>query len=121
MPTRRSLVLTVGITALVLSAACASRGTPSISQVQANPGHYVDHTVIVTGTVTSAWGLPLLPYRLYRVSDGQSEITVLSSDERGRTPSRGSRVRVRGEVEEFAVLGGRSVGLHLRERSLKVL
>jgi hypothetical protein len=28
---------------------------------------------------------------------------------------------VRGEVEEFAVLGGRSVGLHLREKSLKVL
>jgi hypothetical protein len=56
---------------------------------------------------------------MYRVSDGQAEILVLS--DASRSPSKGARVRVKGEVEEFAVLGGRSLGLHLREKSLKVL
>jgi hypothetical protein len=106
-----SWVLTLG--------ACASMGSPSIEEVQSNPGRYTDRTVTVTGTVTSAWGIPLVPFKMYRVSDGNAEILVLSDG--NRTPSRGARVRVRGEVEDFAVLGGRSVGLHLKEKSLKVL
>ena len=105
---------------LVLSlGACASMGSPSIEEVQSNPGRYTDRTVTVTGTVTSAWGIPLVPYKMYRVSDGNAEILVLSGGD--RTPARGARVRVRGEVEDVAVIGGRSVGLHLREKSLKVL
>jgi hypothetical protein len=113
-PTLFALVFSVG-----LLAGCASMGSPSISEVQANPGHYTDHTVTVTGFVTTSWGVPLVPYRMYRVSDGQSEILVLSDGR--RTPSKGARVRVRGEVEEFAVFGGKSLGLHLREKNLKVL
>lgn len=105
------LILTLG--------ACASMGSPSIEQVQANPSRYNDRTVTVTGTVTSAWGIPLVPYKMYRVSDGTAEILVLSGG--NRTPTRGARVRVRGEVDDFAVLGGRSLGLHIREKSLKVL
>ena len=97
----------------------ASFGSPSIAELQSNPGRYADHTVTLTGTVTTAWGIPLVPYKMYRVSDGNGEILVLSNG--NRMPSRGARVRVRGEVEDFAVLGGRSVGLHLREKSLKVL
>lgn len=104
---------------LVSLAACASLGSPSIQEVQSNPGRFTDRTVTVTGTVTTSWGVPLVPFKMYRVSDGQAEILVLSDG--SRTPSRGARVRVRGEVEEFAVFGGRSVGLHLREKSLRVL
>ena len=115
---RRMLVL-FALPVVLATGACASLGSPSISEVQANPGRYSDHTVTVTGTVTTAWGIPLVPYKMYRVTDGTSEILVLSDNT--RMPSRGARVRVRGEVEEFAVFGGRSVGLHLREKSLKVM
>ena len=115
---RRVLVL-FALPVVLATGACASLGSPSISEVQANPGRYSDHTVTVTGTVTTAWGIPLVPYKMYRVTDGTSEILVLSDNT--RIPSRGARVRVRGEVEEFAVFGGKSVGLHLREKSLKVL
>ena len=115
---RRVLVL-FALPVVLATGACASLGSPSISEVQANPGRYSDHTVTVTGTVTTAWGIPLVPYKMYRVTDGTSEILVLSDNT--RIPSRGARVRVRGEVEEFAVFGGRSVGLHLREKSLKVM
>lgn len=110
-------VVVVGFVA-ALGAACASVGrSPSISQVQTNPGRYVDHTVVVSGVVTNAFGIPLVPYKVYRVSDGTGEITVLS--EGRRMPTKGARVRVRGEVKEFAVVGGRSLGLHLKEKSIK--
>ena len=100
---RRVLVL-FALPVVLATGACASLGSPSISEVQANPGRYSDHTVTVTGTVTTAWGIPLVPYKMYRVTDGTSEILVLSDNT--RMPSRGARVRVRGEVEEFAVFGG---------------
>jgi len=117
---RHTPLLFAMLLAASLAGACASLGgATSIAEVQSNPGHYVDRTVNVTGVVTSSWGIPLVPYRMYRVSDGGAEILVLSDGR--RTPTRGARVRVRGEVEEFAVLAGRSVGLHLREKSLKVL
>jgi hypothetical protein len=114
---RLALLLPVALTA-VLSGACAARSA-SISELQANPGYYADREVSVTGVVTTAWGIPLVPYKLYRVSDGQAEILVISDNR--RTPGKGARVRVRGDVEEFALIGGRSLGLHLRERSLKFL
>ena len=81
--------------------------------MKTNPGRYFDKRVSVEGEVTSAWGLPLLPYGLYKVADGTGEVTVLSRG--GRMPARGARVRVTGKVGEMAMLGGRAVGLHIRE------
>lgn len=89
---------------------------PSIAELQYNSGRYYDKRVAVEGEVTSAWGLPLLPYSMYKVSDGTGEVTVLSQG--SRTPSRGARVRVTGKVSELAVLGGRPLGLHIREDDL---
>jgi ABC-type Fe3+-hydroxamate transport system substrate-binding protein len=102
-----------------LAGACASMGSASISEVRSNPSHFENRTVTVTGVVTTSWGIPLVPYRMYRVSDGQSDILVVSDGR--RTPTKGARVRVKGRVEDVAVLGGRPLGLHLREKSLKVL
>lgn len=103
----------------VMSGACASMGNRSISEVQTNPGKFQDKTVTVEGVVTTSWGIPLVPFKVYRVSDGSGEMLVISED--GRIPGKNARVRVRGEVEEFALIGGRSFGLHLREKSIKYL
>jgi hypothetical protein len=62
--------------------------------------------------------VPLAPYKLYRVNDGTGEVTVLSQG--FRLPTRGARVRVRGRVDDVAVLGGQALGLHLREEALYV-
>jgi hypothetical protein len=96
------------------TAACASGA--SVGQLKTNPGRYVDKSVTVRGTVTSSWGIPLVPLKMYQVDDGTGEILVVSDDD--RIPSKGARVRVTGKVSEFAVFGGRSIGLHLRERDL---
>ncbi|RPJ74730.1 MAG: hypothetical protein EHM24_05555 [Acidobacteria bacterium] len=103
--------------ALLLSTlgGCALR-SPSIADLQHNPGRYFDKRVSVEGEVTSAWGLPLVPYGLYKVADGTGEVTVLSRG--GHMPVRGSRVKVSGRVGEMAVLGGRPLGLHIREEDL---
>lgn len=102
------------LVAAAVAAGCASGA--SIAQVKSNPGRYVDRNVTVSGTVTSAWGVPLMPFKMFRIDDGTGELLVVSDDR--RVPSRGARVRVTGRVEEVAVIGGQSVGLHLRERDL---
>ena len=113
---RLSFVL--AMLALLTSAACAMR-SPSIADLQYNPGRYYNHSVNVEGVVTSSWGVPLMPLKIYRISDSSGEVTVVSDG--SRVPPRGARVRVRGKVTEFGTFGGRSVGLHLREENLHVM
>jgi len=108
---------TAAFTVVVSGCAVALR-SPSVSELQRHPGRYQDRTVSVAGVVTTSWGLPLVPFRVYKVDDGTGEVTVLSQGT--RTPARGERVRVRGRVNEVAVFGGQALGLHLREESLYV-
>ena len=110
----RASLLVAAVLFTVFTAACASGA--SVGQLKTNPGRYVDKNVTVHGTVTSSWGIPLVPLKMYQVDDGTGEILVVS--DHNRVPSKGARVRVTGKVSEFAVLGGRSIGLHLRERDL---
>ena len=74
--------------AVALSACAGMLRNPDIADVRRNAGHYSDRTVTVDGTVTSSWGVPLVPFKMYKVDDGTGEITVLS---RGgnRTPVEG--------------------------------
>ena len=102
----------------LFAAGCAT-GHPKIADLKYNPGKYQNHSVTVDGVVTSAWGVPLLPFKLYKVDDGTGEMTVLS---RGgeRTPVKGSHVKVKGVVRDVAVFNGMPLGLHLEERDLDI-
>lgn len=102
--------------ALMLLAACAT-GHPKIAELKYNPGRYQNRSVTVDGVVTTSWGVPLVPFKLYKVDDGTGEVTVVSQD--GRAPTKGARVSVKGRVTEFATFGGQSLGLHLRQENLK--
>ena len=117
MKTLSRLALVAALAAVVSGCALSLRN-PDIADLQRHPGRYQDHTVTVNGVVTSSWGLPLVPFRFYKVDDGTGEVTVLS--EGSRMPAKGERVRVKGRVEQVAQLGGRALGLHLRERDLYV-
>ena len=114
--------LTRGIPAFLLAivvAGCATFGNRDIADVRRNAGHYSDRTVTLDGTITSAWSVPLVPFKMYKVDDGTGEMTVLS---RGgnRTPMKGSHVRVRGVVRDVAVVNGMPLGLHLEEKDLDI-
>ena len=100
-----------------MCAGCAlSLRNPDIIDLKQHPARYHDKTVSVSGVVTNSWGLPLVPFRLYKVDDGTGEVTVVSSG--ARTPIAGERVRVKGRVEDVAIFGGRPLGLHIRETDL---
>jgi hypothetical protein len=102
-----------------LTSGCAmSLRSPNISDLKDHPARYTDRTVSVSGVVTSSWGVPLVPFRFYKVDDGTGELTVVSGST--RMPARGEHVRVKGKVQDVAVLGGRAVGLHIREQDLYV-
>ncbi|MCC6991773.1 MAG: hypothetical protein IT181_22415 [Acidobacteria bacterium] len=110
--------LVAATVAASLTTACASvPGRPAIQQVQSQPGRFVDHSVTVTGRVTTSWGVPVVGFNVYRIDDGTGEITVVSTDR--RVPGRGARVEVKGKVQDLAVLGGRPLGLHLREQRIR--
>ena len=107
---RFGLLVAIG----AMLAGCAMR--TSVAELKYNPGRYQDKTVSIDGVVTSSFGVPLVPFRFYKVDDGTGEVTVLSQD--GRIPTRGARVRVKGRVNDIATFGGQSVGLHIRQTDL---
>jgi hypothetical protein len=69
MPTI-SRFIAIAVLSVVVPGCALGLRTPSISDLQRHPGRYQDRTVSVNGVVTSSWGLPLVPFRLYKVDDG---------------------------------------------------
>jgi len=107
--------LTVALGFAAALSACALH-SPSVAELKYNRGRYQNKTVSVNGVVTSSWGVPLVPFKVYKIDDGTGELTVVSQD--GRTPSKGARVRVKGRVSDMATFGGRAVGLHLEQKDI---
>ena len=108
--------LSVALLSVLLITGCAARGV-RISDLQNRPDKYDNKTVSVNGVVTTSWGIPLVPFQLYKVDDGTGEITVLARS--GRAPRKGARVEVKGRLNELGSFGGQSVGLHIEERDRK--
>ena len=115
---RNRLVRFITLAALAATVSGCALGVRNarVADLKYNPGRYYDKTVSIDGVVTSAWGVPLMPFKLYKVDDGTGEVTVIAQD--GRTPTRGAHVRVKGKVGEVATFGGQSVGLHLRQTDI---
>jgi hypothetical protein len=106
------------IAAFLMSGCALAVTSPNIADLKYDPARYHNRNVSVEGVVTTSWDLPLLPFSFYKVADRTGEVLVLSQGR--RTPVRGAHVRVRGRVDEIGIVGGRPVGLHIRERSLHV-
>ena len=116
---KRQLFRLLAVALIATSSACAlSLRGARVSDLQQHPGRYENRTVTVDGIVTDSWGIPLLPFKFYRVDDGTGQIAVLSDGL--RMPGKGEHVRVKGKVGNVAVMGGRSLGLHIREEHLNV-
>jgi hypothetical protein len=84
------------------AAAIACRGifpTP-ISKIIDNPRDYEGKKVIVSGEVTESFSLFVLKY--FVIADGTGTITVVT---RKALPKKGTKVRVKGAVNEMFSLG----------------
>ena len=119
MKTRLTRFVVLGALVGITSGCALSLRNPEIADLQRHPGRYFDRTVSVSGTVTQSWGVPFVPFRMYKVDDGTGEITVLSRAG-NRTPVKGSHVKVKGVVRDVAVFNGMPLGLHLEERDLDI-
>jgi len=111
-------ILAVILASGLVVAGCAARQV-RIAELKDQPTRYNDQTIRVTGMVTNSFGIPLVPFQIYNVDDGSGEIAVVSRS--GRAPARGTRVEVKGKVSEVAVLGGRSIGLHITEEDRRIV
>jgi hypothetical protein len=114
----KSITRVVALLAFVgMCSGCAlTANRTSVAELKYNAARYQNKTVSIDGVVTSSWGLPLLPFKLYKVDDGTGEMTVISQN--GQVPGKGARVRVKGRVSDVATLGGQSLGLHMEQRDL---
>ena len=112
----------VVIFSAALAAGCAARGV-RIAELKDRPDKYERKTVSVEGVVTRSYGAGFLgnivPFQGYTVDDGSGEITVLARSSRV-PPRTGARVKVKGQVNELGVFGGRSIGLHIQEDDRKI-
>ncbi len=114
-------VFSMAILSAVLAAGCAARGV-RIAELKDQPGQ-VRAQDGQRGRRRDRSTVPdssdCVPFQGYTVDDGTGEITVLARSSRV-PPRTGARVRVKGQVNELGVFGGRSIGLHLQEDDRKI-
>ncbi len=112
----RAFARLIGPVAVAAALSGCALHTPSVAELKYNPGRYQNKTVAINGVVTSAWGVPMVPFKVYKIDDGTGELTVFSQN--GHTPTKGARVRVKGRVNDVATFGGQAVGLHLEQTGI---
>lgn len=87
-------------------------GYTTVGEILSNPTAYDNREVKVKGAVSEVTKIPFLDLKIYALNDGGSRIVVVTQ---GSTPPAGAKVTVVGRVENVAILGNESIGLHLRE------
>ena len=90
----------------------AGCGPVKIARINADPAHYRNQRVHVSGTVVNSVGL--LGTGGYQIQDDTGKIYVVS---RSGVPSSGSHVTVTGTVIPGVQVLGQSVGVTIKEQS----
>jgi hypothetical protein len=101
--------LSLILLATLLLTACPP--SPSVAEIQRNPGKYGGREIVVHGAVDETYGL--LGAGAYRINDGTGTIWVMSQG--FGVPGRGANVHVAGTLIQGATFGGRSLGMAIRQ------
>lgn len=112
MSLRSKLLAMFALPAVLLLSSC---GTTRINRLLAEPMRYQNRDVRVEGTVTNSFGAFIAG--VYQVDDGTGKIYVISN---GPVPTKGSRVKVEGTLNNGVTVAGRSFGTALRSHRYKV-
>jgi hypothetical protein len=91
MKTRKLTLLVALVVLGLILIACERK---NISEINSDPGRFLNKEVVVAGTVTQAIGA--FSHGIYQLDDGTGVIWVYSST-RG-APSKGARVGVKGRI-----------------------
>ena len=87
-------------------------GFVSIGDIIQNPTKYDGQKIKVKGRVSNVTKIPFVDVKLYALTDQGQQIMVVAKE---TVPAAGSEVAVIGIVENVAIVGDQSIGLHLRE------
>jgi len=82
----------------------------AIQEIKQHAKKYDEDVIIVAGKVTQVTKVPL--FKAYRIEDSSGEIWVITDN---KLPNQGDQLSIRCQVENIAIFGQRSMGLHLRE------
>ncbi len=99
------------LAALMLAAGACRYLTTRIGDIAANPSDYLGREVTVAGEATDVVSLPFLP-GAYSIKDTTGQMVVITD---GQPPPGGTSVRISARVESAMTVGGRAIGVHLRE------
>jgi len=87
-------------------------GYVTVGEIVSNPTKYEGKRIKVRGVASDVTKIPFLDVKLYVLKDQGSQIMVVAKES---IPTAGEKVAVVGIVENVAILGSESIGLHLRE------
>jgi len=104
MKSRCSIRFMNAMLAVMLITGCGSLMATPIKKILDNPRDYSGRTVRVTGEVTETFSLFVIKY--FIVKDSTGEITVVTTKP---LPQRGSKITVKGAVQEAFSLGNQQL------------
>ena len=101
---RRSLLPLLALVAIVAALGCSTK----IADLNSDPSRYNEQLVVVKGTVTETFALPLLGQSLVRIDDGTGHVWVKPH---GRVPFKGEKIKVKGTLKIGMVVANQNLGV----------
>lgn len=87
-------------------------GFTTIKEITESPANFDGKEIKLKGTVKSVTKVALLDIKLFVLDDGTGQVTIIPT---GDMPAENETVVLSGIVENVAIVGGQSLGMHIRE------
>jgi len=87
-------------------------GFTTIKEITESPANFDGKEIKLKGTVKSVTKVALLDIKLFVLDDGTGQVTIIPT---GDMPGENETVALSGIVENVAIVGGQSLGMHIRE------
>ena len=99
---------------LCLLVACDATKTKklTIGEILSNPSAFDGREIKLKGRVTEVLKIPMVEIKLYFLEDETGKIPVLTD---GNVPALNRSIRIKGVVDNVAIVGIQSVGTHIKE------
>lgn len=108
-------VLFALITPLVISGCdVLPIGFTPIKEITAAPASFEGKEIKIKGKVKSITQVSLFGLKMYTLDDGSGEVVVIPA-ENEKLPAENDSVALSGKVESLALIGGQSMGMHIKE------
>ena len=108
----RQIAWLLVVTGVVVGCSLFDFGFTQIGEIIKNPSQFDGKEVKVRGRVVDVVKLPFLETKMYTLKDETGQFLVITA---GDMPAMGSEARVKGIIQNVAIIGGQSLGLHLKE------